>query len=228
VHSRQQCDIVQITKYAEYKAEKVPVYIFMDLTDSSITLDILVNKIKKLNCVLNCWYSGPVKGGPLVDEFGFPMWMAGRRHISFSTEGFVKMLNDIAKVFGSAAEALFTEMGIKAGESKITRIERDYNLKGMEAIKLALAERLSKGWGIVELFEEKEEKWRIRVSELFECILVGTSKKPSSIFFKGYLTGLFRRGLGKKELVVSEAKCVSMGEKCCEFEITLNRKTMET
>jgi len=195
---------------------------FADLKGSNVRVEDLIKEIKKLGSVLEVEFSGPIIDGLIVDELHFPITVLNERSIVMKVKTFAGCFKRLYEKFGSGAAFILYEMGKAAGEEK-ARSEKE-KLDKLTALKVILAERAAKGWGMakIEKFDEEKAEAIITVQELFECIpFQGRSKETMSQFFRGYLAGVFSQFFGKSVLVI-ESECIAKGDENCKFIIQVH------
>lgn len=194
---------------------------FVDLTGKDLSLEDIASRLKESEIVLEVKFSSEMVEGVIIDRFLFPLIVLEERSIIFRIETFANMFKRLYNAFGSGAPVLLYEMGLSAGLNKIENIMKKYNVNGFSAIKIALAERIPKGWGIPRIDEFNKETLQatITVEELFECLpFKNTEKKATSHFFRGYITGLFTKAFDK-QFQTKEPECISKGDNHCRFTV---------
>ena len=193
---------------------------FIDLTDTGLEVEDVVERLRKLDVVLDVKYSEEV-GELLVDTLHFPVMLDRDRHVLLRVETFGKAFGRLFDIFGSGAATIIYQMGRESGMSKAEKVMRECGLKGIDALRVILKERVAKGWCIpeIEVFDEKKNEAVIKVYELFECLpFKGKLKEPRSHFFRGYLEGAFK-ALFKTEYTAIETECLAKGDPYCRFMI---------
>ena len=188
-----------------------------DLTDLELKAGELAKKLKSLGSVLEVRFKGSKPKGFLADELHFPLLALGDRSILLRTDTMREMFKRLYEVFGEGASTIIYYMGMEAGQRKVAKIMK-LGLGGKELVELILKERVAKGWCIPKLleFDESAHKARVRAYQLFEC-MPRRKGGIGSRFFMGYLSGLFRSIFGDVE--VEEVKCISKGDRYCEFVV---------
>ncbi|MEM4311401.1 MAG: V4R domain-containing protein [Nitrososphaerales archaeon] len=191
-----------------------------DLTND-VTPEKISEELKMLDVVLEVSFYLPQVNGFMVDEYHFPLRILGERGLTFKVETMAKMFNELYSTFSSGASVILYEMGYSAGKYKIQSIQKNYGLKGKEALTIVLAERVTKGWCIPEIikFDLSKSLAEVKVEELFECLpFKGKEKEARSQFFRGYLAGLFSELLSKEVMIIEE-KCLAKGDDNCYFKV---------
>ncbi len=192
---------------------------FVDLTSRGFSVEEIASRLGKSEVVIDVKFSQELIDGIILDKFLFPLIVLEERSIILTVESFAKMSKRLYEAFGSAASVLLYEMGLSAGLSKIESIEEKYRVDGFTALKIVLAERIPKGWGIPRIDELDQESFQavITVEELFECLSTrNMERKATSHFFRGYLTGLFTKAFNK-QFQIKETECISKGDQYCKF-----------
>jgi len=192
---------------------------FADLKDSKDKIEDIVKEISKLDSTLEVKFSRPIIDGLIVDEIHFPIMVLNERSIVLKVETFSECLKRLYEKFGSGACFILYEMGKAAGENRVKRMNEKYDLNKLTVLKVILAERAAKGWGIsrIETFDEEKSEATITVQELFECLpFQGRSKEAKSQFFRGYLAGVLSQ-LFSKPILVIESECIAKGDESCKF-----------
>jgi predicted hydrocarbon binding protein len=192
-----------------------------DLAGSKIRPPEVLRKIKALKAVLDANMAEARFNGLIVDEIHFPLTALGERSLLLKVETWGDMSSRLFEAFGSGANVILYEMGLKAGENKAKNIFEKYGRDRLKALQIIMAERVAKGWGIPKIEEFKEDKLeaKISVQDLFECLpYKGKLSQTKSHFFRGYLTGAFNH-LFRKKATVTEVKCIAKADENCQFEI---------
>jgi len=192
---------------------------FADLKNSNMKVENVIKEIEKLDATLEVKFSKPIIDGLIVDELHFPITVLDERSIVMKIKTIVGSFNRLYEKFGSGASFILYEMGKGAGEDKVKTLNERYDLDKLTAMKVILAERTAKGWGIskIEKFDEEKVEIIITVQELFECApFKGKNRDAKSQFFRGYLAGTLSR-LFNKPVSVIETECIAKGDQNCKF-----------
>jgi len=192
---------------------------FADLKASNLEVEDLVKAIEELDSTLEVRFARPIIDGLIGDEIHFPIMISDERSIVMKVKTIVGCFNRLYEKFGSGAGFILYEMGRAAGENRVKSMNEQYDLDRLTALKVILAERAAKGWGIpkIEKFDEEKTEVTITVQELFECLpFQGRYKDEKSHFFRGYLVGVLSR-LFKKPVSVIEVECIAKGDSNCKF-----------
>jgi len=192
---------------------------FADLKDSNERVENLIKEIEGLGSTLEVRFSRPIIDGLIIDELHFPIMVLGERSLVMKVETVANSFNRLYEKFGSGAGFILYEMGIAAGENKVKKMSERYNLDKLTILRVILAERAAKGWGIpeIEKFDEEKTDVIVTVQELFECLpFCGKYKEAKSHFFRGYLAGVLNQ-LFNKTFSVIEVECVAKGDQRCKF-----------
>ena len=193
--------------------------VFADLRNLTVDPESLVKEIKKIDIVIDVRVSKPIIEGFIVDDIHFPLMVSGERSIVLKVKTLVDSFKRLREKFGSGADFILYEMGKAAGEERIKKMHEDYGLEDQAALKLILAERAAKGWGVprIEKYDEEKKKATIIVHELFECLpFKDGGKEPRSQFFRGYLSGVFGF-LFNGDVSVREVECIGKRDENCKF-----------
>lgn len=193
---------------------------FVDLTGLDAKPEELVKQVKGLGAVLEVSVTEAKFDGLIIDD-SFPLLASGERSLVLRVETWGEIYGRLLEKFGSGAGVILYEMGVSAGENKAQWVVERYGVNGLNALQIILAERTAKGWGIPNLagFNEKKFEATIKVQDLFECLpFKGKHKEAKSHFFRGYLTGAFKK-LFNKEVATTEVECVAKGDLNCKFII---------
>jgi len=192
---------------------------FINLKDSNVKIENLINEILNLESTIEVKFSRPIIDGLVVDNLHFPMRVMGERGIVIKIDVFAKIRNRLREKFGSGAYFILYQMGKATGEKQVKNIIEKYCLDKITALKVILAQIAAIGWGIseIESFNEEKKEASIIVRELFECTpFKGRSREPTSHLFRGCLAGILSQLFGNPTLVV-EVECVAKGDPNCRF-----------
>jgi len=192
---------------------------FADLKHSNEKIENLIKEIESLDITLEVKFSKPIIDGLIVDSLHFPVMVLDERSVVMKVKTISESFNRLYEKFSSGACFILYEMGKAAGENKVKTMNEKYNLDKLTLLKVILAEKAAKGWGIPEIEKFDEEKFEavIAVQELFECLLFqGRNKEGKSHFFRGYLAGVLSQ-LFNKSVSVTETECIAKGDRNCKF-----------
>jgi predicted hydrocarbon binding protein len=192
-----------------------------DLSGLDIEVEELLKLIMGLKLVSDVSFTEAKFNGLIVDELHFPLTALGERSVLLRVETWGDMAGGLFEAFGSGACVILYEMGVKAGENKARNVVEKYGVHGLRALQIILAERVAKGWGVPNVveFDEKKFKATVTVQDLFECLpFKGKDRQPKSHFFRGYITGVFNN-LFNKKVAAEEVECIAKGDKICKFTI---------
>jgi len=192
---------------------------FADLKGLNEGIESLIKEIESLESTLEVKFSRPIIDGLVVDELHFPIMVLDERSMVMKVKTVAESFNRLYEKFGSGAGFILYEMGMAAGENKVKSMSEKYDLDKLTVLRVILAERAAKGWGIprIERFNEEKTEVEIKVQELFECLpFKGKYKEAKSHFFRGYLAGILSR-LFNKSISVIEVECVAKGDQNCKF-----------
>jgi len=192
---------------------------FADLRGLNGEIEGLIKEIEDLEPTLEIKFSGPIIDGLIVDELHFPIMVSDERSLVMKIKTVADSFNRLYERFGSGGSFILYEMGVAAGENKVESMNEKYDLDKLTVLRVILAERAAKGWGIprIEKFDEGKTEVTITVQELFECLpLRGRYKEAKSQFFRGYVAGVLNR-LFNKAVSVIEVECIAKGDQHCKF-----------
>lgn len=192
---------------------------FADVTESKVSPRSIAEKLRGLNIVLDVDLSERNFDGLCIDDLHFPLTVLNERSVIFRVETIAEMFRRLKETFGSGAALIIYTMGVGAGRNRAENISKKYGATGLKALQIIIAERAARGWGIAKIksAEENDLKVVVEVEDLFECFpYKGSMKEPQSIFFRGYLDGVFS-ALFNKKVQVKEIECVAKGDPKCVF-----------
>lgn len=196
--------------------------LFIDYTGTGMNIESIRNTLLSLKVVEDVNINTPIYEGLLIEQFGFPLLLAGKRYILMSLECFNMMMKRMQNILGTSGLVLFYEMGKYAGEKRARHLKEVFDLHGWQLVMVALSEIQPTGWGVAELtvINEEEKEWRVSVKDLFECTpFRNGAKECKSHFFRGYLEGLFKEAYELDKSSCIEEKCIASGSETCEFVV---------
>jgi len=170
--------------------------------------------------------------GLLIDDLHFPLCVLGDRAVVFRLDTLEAMFRHLTEMAGgNIARVLRHQLGIEAGRAKARRVQEEFHLHGEDALRIILAERVAKGWGIASLlkYDSTNGAALITVKELYECICVRSENvaiESKGEFFRGYLEGVLSTLMNSK-INVREIECVREGHLQCSFEAYRSRLAPE-
>jgi predicted hydrocarbon binding protein len=195
---------------------------FAELTDKT-TPEQVVEAIKGVDAVVDASFLDMQLPGLIIDEVHFPLFVLDERAVVFRLGMLRAMFKHLQEMIGErVTRVLRHQMGLEAGEAKARRVQEQFHLTGEDALRVILAERVAKGWGIPTLlkYDPANQHVLILVTELFECTaLEKEGTEPTGDFFRGYLQGALRV-LMNNDVQVHEIECVAKGHPRCSFEAT--------
>ena len=205
---------------AEPGTEVGTVIMFIDLTDASITLERLLDELRKLDVVLKADVVVRKIGQMAVDGTTHTTTFLGRRVVILDVDDVGSMFKWLVETFSSGGRAILFDMGERAGASAAERLKNLYGLSGRELFETFLALHAAAGWFNYELIEYNEDTVRLRLYENFECMpMAGKLDRPTSHLVRGAIAGVLHRAQGR-EFDVVEVKCLAKGDAWCEFLAT--------
>jgi predicted hydrocarbon binding protein len=192
---------------------------FADLKDSTVNIESLVKEIKELDATIDVQLSRPIIKGFIVDELHFPIMVSNERSIVMKIGTIMESFKRLREKFGSGSGFILYEMGKAAGEGKAKSMCEEFDLDQYTVLRLIMAERAAKGWGVpkIEKYDYEKNEAVITVHELFECVpFRGENKEARSQFFRGYLAGVLGY-LFNEPVSVTETECIGKGDENCKF-----------
>jgi len=201
----------------------IDIIVFIDLTEKKRKREMndTLKEIKALPLVDYVELKEPTfKGLAVCDKFYLLTIMGERAIILRRTlyEIFAKSLRD---ELGSGYVVWLYQLGIELGRNSYR-----YNRKlvGDDIDKLIAMGSVmfgQAGFGKLEVVKVDFSSGRaiIRVYDSFECELYKGSGKASSYFIRGIIKG-YAQEVFRKEVVVTETKCIAKGDSYCEFVVS--------
>ncbi len=205
----------------EAEASTVKALAFLDFSNSQVSPEELLERVKKQEAVLSVELIRPKKKGFISDTYFFPLVIANERVVVFRKSVYEALLNGIRKQFGTAGEAMLYYAGFNIGQQvydEYVQIARSEEVEDLAEVSKAI--NMTLGWGVADIVKvDKEMQVAIvRMYENFECELGRSSGKPYSHFYRGAIAGFFTKFF-RKEAEVQETKCIAKGDPYCEFHI---------
>jgi len=211
-------NLIDISAYSPVEEEKVPVFIFADITGKKNILDRLKNSLENETGYKILIKKSNVKGF-MIDELGFPICsIPGIQAIILSGPGFEGMIRGLYEKFGDIVSVYLYHLAYYAGKAIAKSLVKELGLTGENLLKEVIKIYMAYGWGRMELikFSEDLSVLKIRLYDSIECNIFKGSGKASSHFIRGHLAGLIN-GLFNKDIKLVEVKCIAKGDKYCEF-----------
>jgi len=134
---------------------------FADIAHSNEKIENLIKEIEGLDITLEVKFSKPIIDGLIVDNLHFPVMVLNERSVIMKVRTIAEAFNGLYKKFSSGAGFILYEMGKAAGENKVRIINKTYDLDKLTTLRVILAERIAKGWGIPEIERFDEEKMNL-------------------------------------------------------------------
>ena len=132
------------------------------------------------------------------------------------------MMEEVEKVLGTGACLVWYTAGKGAGKSLAALVKKEfknYNLKSVSNLLMDFYANWGWGKGEIALWREEEGEIILRVWDN-AFAKRGSSKTPSCFFLKGFIEGILKE-LTQKCVKIEETKCISKGDKYCEFHLFL-------
>jgi predicted hydrocarbon binding protein len=220
--SRRSLDVVSGSITRKHGGEVV-FTLFLDYTDTGMSLDSLRESLSSFNVVERVLANGTVSEGVAMNSHAFPLLLGERRVIILPTELFERIASFFRVSLGGVANTVLYELGRMCGGAAARQFRASPNRgNGEETVRMGLAMIQAAGWGIVEdLYSDSSKMaWRVSVRDLFECVSSKSDEGGNkSHFFRGYLAGLFQEAYGLERVSCVESLCASNHAASCEFSI---------
>jgi len=190
---------------------------FIDVSHSDVQAKDIVRELESLEEVLEVNVSEKAFNGMIIDSLHFPLLVSGDRSFTFRVETFGSIMESLYEKFGTGAAVVLYGMGMTAGENKAKSVLNKYPMDKLDVLRLILMERAAKGWCLAEVAEFNNSRAVLMVKELFECMpFKGKREEAFSQFFRGYLTGIFKK-IFNSSVSVTEVECIAKGDSACKF-----------
>jgi len=192
----------------------------LDITDVDKPFDKIINEISSLDVVYNIEHGVKEVGKILLPPFSISTVALGGNVIIERDEWLSELYKALDQHFGVAGQAFMYHLGFRAGYHMGEKWQKNVGLSGKDLLILGLeifkALNWIKDYKILK-FNPEKNKVRFRLYENFECrSFKGKGKSPRSHYLRGILAGFISYILGEK-ISLTEAKCLSKGDKYCEF-----------
>lgn len=151
--------------------------------------------------------------GPPIPLLTYRFYFMGSRTVIIPVGIITRALSSLYKRLSTAGRAIIFGLGRHVGESYYEEFKP---LLLEQGLSKALREHVVSG--LLDRYEIEDGGERIRVWGLVECVEGPATGRPNSEFFRGFVSGLACRILGR-EVVYMERKCVARGDEYCEFEL---------
>jgi len=156
--------------------------------------------------------------GFLADSLNFPLaWNNGERAILLRMEMAKVLFEALKRAAGPNGNQLVYQVGFEHGKASWEAVFTNFRPRTKEGLGEMLHIFAATGWGRLELgdLDGEGHRARLRMTDGFECTGV-SSDKPASHLIRGHLAGAMSAYFGLDVNSV-ETKCVSKGDKYCEF-----------
>jgi len=194
---------------------------FLDMSDSNITPEEVLELVRKQDFIREAWLIRPNRTGIICDNYFFPLTVGEERAVIFRKTVYEALFKGLREKFGSAGEAMLYYQGYNVGyELCANHMSMDHAEKPEFLIEMSKTISRTLGWAIIddEKIDLKKRRAKIRVYQNFECEIGKGSGKPHSQFYRGIIAGWFHKFF-EKPVDVKETKCVAKGDTYCEFLI---------
>jgi hypothetical protein len=208
----------------DYKKEKRTLHVFIDYTNSTVSIDELSHYLSKVKGVYNVEFRKGFMEGVATSQLDIPPTILGENVVIFRRSTLMSWFARIREIFKTGADMILYEAGVAAGKEAVKFFKENFNLSGRDLIRFMLNYGSVLGWGSLKLKEidEKEKRAVIRIDNLFECLpFKGKRKEPTSCFMRGYIVGVARQLVGVENIVGEETKCIAKGDPYCEIVVRL-------
>ncbi|MEM4374281.1 MAG: V4R domain-containing protein [Nitrososphaerota archaeon] len=194
------------------------VSLFIDFTDSSVTLEKLLEELRALGNVVEVDGIRQQLPGFTVNTGDFPLQLMRYRAVILREPVYMGLISGLRERLGGAGEALLYHVGLEAGKALGSNIV-EMGFADQLPIALRLIEIIH-GRAVLEFGEYTPGSCRcvVRAYNLFECEGAGRKSKPYSSFYRGFLSGVFTSTM-VGEVSVAETKCIAVGDDYCEFQL---------
>lgn len=146
----------------------------------------------------------------------------GNRVIIFGAGTFVELQKAAESILGGEASAVFYESGIQSGREAAESFLIEFDERDEELLEIIDEDWGSNGFGWFKLIESnydlENKSGYLKVSDSFIATVYGRSGKKVCDFISGFLAGMYG-ALLKTEIMCTEIKCWSNGDKYCEFNL---------
>ena len=193
---------------------------FVDCTEASIPVGEITEMLRKIPGVFTVECVGATENY-VVCKLHYPPKVLGEEAVVFRLSILKSWFTRIWKVFGSGAAQIFYEAGLESGREAAKYFREKLGLTGEVLADFLAGIASSLGWGkIVDLsFNPERREARVKIENLFECMLAGRVGEPRGFFFRGHVLGMARELFGTEALTVEETKCIARGDPYCEFQV---------
>jgi predicted hydrocarbon binding protein len=165
------------------------------------------------------------KEGMVVDDLRYPLRLSsGEPAMVVSRENLRDMFKRLKAILGSGGKVLVYELGLVYGIKDYAHYSQVLGSKELQRkIPDLLSFYAAYGWGramndenLHSRFSLRPFRGTLRLYDSFECTGT-TASTPNGDFLRGHLEG-FIQGLTGETIKCEEMKCVSTGDKYCQFE----------
>jgi len=163
----------------------------------------------------------PGVDGFVADSLNFPLtWNSGDHAVLMRTTSLRTMFDAVIAADPTDGERILYAQGFSYSLATYERLFSMYRPKTKEGLEQMLNIYSATGWGRLELsdFDPERKRAKLKLVEGFECEGMNTGK-PESNFVRGHLAGLLSTFFGS-EVKSVETRCISKGDRYCEFEIS--------
>lgn len=223
VFSKHNVNILSVTLPSTIsEKERVHGFIVGDFSNSSLSPEDMKNKIEGLEVVFEAKVVKPIEGNIVYSRNLFPIYQGDTRSIMIDQNTIKALFNLFKEHFGEGfTESLLYYTGYNTGKAFHKVYIGDKGLKLEEALELLNALLIGFGWTRIVDVRFYGSNITIQVDRLWECeVSERKTYGPTSRYFKGFLEG-FLTSLLKKNLEITEASCIALGDSFCVFQASI-------
>lgn len=145
--------------------------------------------------------------------------LKGKEAIILRNVTFATIYKRYEEIFGESPAALIMfEAGKGCGKRSIERLASTTKATGKRLLVKVERLKRAEGWCLIDFgrFDLKAGKGVIIVKDSFEALGYGSSQRPMCQFLRGFLSSAVSYVL-KRDVVLTETKCLAKGDPYCEF-----------
>ncbi|MEM2794430.1 MAG: hypothetical protein QXY49_01090 [Thermofilaceae archaeon] len=208
-------------------APALKIIIAVDLTGKEHQAEELAAQFKGKTYVQDIQYSPPLFEGVAIDQYSFPLFIAGNRTLLFEKAVYEGMLKIGWERFGTPYAILLYLAGFGAGKlayESQTTLTRDPGLQ----LKFAVAYFQMLGFGRLEILkiDDKRMEAEFRVYDSFECEVFSGVGERRGNFVRGLTAGWLAGRWGitdPDKMIARERKCIAKGDPYCEYRVQVEK-----
>jgi predicted hydrocarbon binding protein len=203
----------------QVSSESVVASFFLESSNPRLTSEWLKEFIESSVFVSDVMVKEGVEGF-LFDSLNFPVaWNTGDRAVLVQADRLRAMLDAVMTAEPASGAQFIYSQGFNCGKSVWEQLMTVHRPETEEGLSEVLQLYSAAGWGRPKLIhvDVKKMQAKVRFEELFECVTRRTSGSASH-FIRGHLAGALSAYF-QSDLRCEETKCISKGDKYCEFEV---------